>query len=263
MQPPYGKVTLLSGFILSVLTTTTLFGGKLDYDYALKWARQGDMEKSLQTLDMLYKENPQNKHLLYDYITVLGWANQDKEALSLAKSIDFDTAPRYALQNIAKSARNAKQFKYATKLYVKGAKRFPQQPDFYLGLGLTLNDMKRSKLSKKVFQKAQDKFPDNLDIKFAQAAGYEQYKNYFDAMAIYQNLLKYPKVYDKAVVKLVGTLRRQGMAFAAQKYVVLVVYYKFYIMDPVNHQILVVWSSFLTIYHTNSYKIKIDIYKVF
>ena len=34
-------------------------------------------------------------------------------------------------------------------------------------------------------------------------------------------------------------------------------------MDPVNHQILVVRSSFLTIYHINSYKIKIDIYKVF
>ena len=33
-------------------------------------------------------------------------------------------------------------------------------------------------------------------------------------------------------------------------------------MDPVNHQILVVWPSFLTIYYRNSYKIKIDIYKI-
>ncbi len=217
-QPSYFKSTVLLSLLLST-ATITLSAEKLDYDYAIKWAREGEIVKSLEALKMLHIENPHNKNLHYDYIAVLGWAKKDREALELSRSLDFNTVPASTIQNVAKSARNMKKYKHAVKLYVKGAKRFPDISDFYLGLALTLNDMKRVKLSNRVFKKAKEKFPNDLNIKFTQAELYEQNKNFFDAMNIYQDLLSNPKVHDKVVVRLVGTLRRLKMPFAAQKYI--------------------------------------------
>ncbi len=206
-------------FLTFLLICTTKLSAVPNYDFAIKWAREGELEKSIEALSRLHRENPQNKNLLYDYISILGWAKEDRKAVALSKKIDLDKAPDYTLQNIAKSARNIKKYNFATKVYVKGAKRFPNNSQFYLGLALTLSDMKRFKLSHRVFNKAKEKFPNDLDIKFAQARVYEEQKNYFDAMTIYQDLLQNPKVYDKTVIKLVGTLRRQGMPFRAQYYI--------------------------------------------
>ncbi len=217
-QPSYFKLTIVLSFLLSS-ATVMLSAKKLDYDYAIKWARTGEIDKSLNTLKKLHLENPYNKNLLYDYIAVLGWAKKDREALMLSRNIDFSTVPASTIQNVAKSARNIKRYKHAVKLYVLGAKRFPDISDFYLGLALTLNDMKRVKLSNRVFNKAKEKFPNDVNIKFTQAEIYEQNKNFFDAMSIYQDMLSNPKVHDKVVVRLVGTLRRLGMPFAAQKYI--------------------------------------------
>ena len=214
----YFKSTILITLLVSS-TTKVLFAESLNYDYAIKWAREGKIEQALKILNRLHFEHPQNQNLLYDYITVLGWAKRDVDALQLARNINFDISPMYVLQNVAKSARNSKNLKQAVKLYIKGAKRFPNNADFYLGLALTLNDMKRIKLSNRVFNKAKEKFPDDANIKFTQAEIYETHKNFFDAMTIYQKLLKKPRYHDKAVYKLVGTLRRLGMPFAAQKYV--------------------------------------------
>ncbi len=213
----YLKSLLFSILFLS-LETTTLFATP-KYNHAIGWARNGELDKSLNFLSTLHKENPKDKKLLYDYITVLGWAKKDAQAIRVANSVSFSTAPAYAIQNIAKSARNVKKYRLAVKLYVLGAKRFPNNSDFYLGLALSLNDMKRFKLSNRIFNKAKQKFPNNVNLKFTQAEIYEYNKNFFDAMAIYQELLPNPKIHDKAVIRLVGTLRKLGMPFAAQKYI--------------------------------------------
>lgn len=217
-QPFTFKLSIFTLLLLS-LTPIMLSAQMLDYGYAIKWAREGQTDKSLKILKRLYDENPHNKNLLYDYIAVLGWAEKDKEALKLSRSLDFNTVPASTIQNVAKSARNMKKYKHAVKLYVKGAKRFPDISDFYLGLALTLNDMKRVKLSNRVFNRAKEKFPNDLNLKFTQAEIYESHQNFFDAMAIYQDMLSNPKVHDRAIVRLVGTLRRLKMPFAAQKYI--------------------------------------------
>ncbi len=177
------------------------------------------MNESIKELRRLYKNNPNNINLLYDYITVLGWAEKDNEALKLCDKVDFDRAPKYLLESVAKSARNLKKYDLSAKLYIKGAKRFPTDPQFYLGLALVLTDMKKQKLALRVLEKAAKKFPRNSDIKFTRAAVYESQKNFFDAMVIYQKLLSNPKVKNKAIIKLVGTLRRQGMPWLAQRYI--------------------------------------------
>ena len=211
------KSHLFYSSLLILILFTSLHGN--DHDLAIKEARSGHYKKALRILDKLYQNEPNDQKLLYDYITVLGWAKKDKQALKLAQNINFHTAPDYLLQNIAKSARNVKDYKLSVKLYILGAKRFPKNINYYLGLSQTLEELNKNTLAIKVLQKAINIFPDNDELKLKVATIYEKDKNYFDAMAIYQNLLNKPKLYDKVVVKLVGTLRRLGMVFKAEEYV--------------------------------------------
>jgi len=211
------KSHLFYSSLLILILFTSLHGN--DHDLAIKEARSGHYKKALRILDKLYQNEPNDQKLLYDYITVLGWAKKDKQALKLAQNINFHTAPDYLLQNIAKSARNVKDYKLSVKLYILGAKRFPKNINYYLGLSQTLEELNKNTLAIKVLQKAINTFPDNDELKLKIATIYEKDKNYFDAMAIYQNLLNRPKLHDKVVVKLVGTLRRLGMVFKAEEYV--------------------------------------------
>jgi biofilm PGA synthesis protein PgaA len=212
------KNHFIKSILLLFLITVALLHGN-DYDYAIKEARSGHYTKAIQILDNLYKKEPYNQKIIYDYITVLGWAKRDREALELAQNINFNKAPDYLLQNVAKSARNAKDYKLAVRLYILGAKRFPENLNYYIGLSKTLEDINKNRLAALVLKKASKRFPQNDDLKLKTAALYEKDKNYFDAMSIYQKLLNKPKLHDKVVVKLVGTLRRLGMVFKAQEYV--------------------------------------------
>ncbi len=207
-------------FFINVLFLSALsLFANINYDKAINLARDGDIQSSLKELNRLYKKYPNDKKLLYDYITVLGWGERDKEVLKMASKVDFNDSPSYLIQTVAKSARNLKEYEKSAKLYIKGAKRFPNNEQFYIGLSLVLKDMKRYELSHRVLEKAIKKFPNNLELKFIKAALYEEQNDFFDAMRIYQKLLSNDKVKNRVVVKLVGTLRRLKMPWLAQKYI--------------------------------------------
>ncbi len=216
-QRGQGKTWIAAVAMTGVLGTTSLFA--LDYDHIIAEARAGKYPQALKALKQLYRENPHNQKLLYDYITVLGWAGHDRQAVALSSSVDMHHAPAYLIQNVAKSARNIHDYDQAVKRYIMGAKRFPNNPDFQIGLAQSLADIDKNELAIRVMQKAIKRFPRNNRLQILLAALYEKEKNYFDAMRIYQRLIDDPKLHDEVVVKLVGTLRRQGMVFVAQKYI--------------------------------------------
>jgi len=60
-----------------ILLAQSLQASGLNYDYAIKWARDGEVNKSISELEKLQHLHPQNKRLFYDYLSVLGWAIQD------------------------------------------------------------------------------------------------------------------------------------------------------------------------------------------
>ncbi|RUM63939.1 MAG: hypothetical protein DSZ03_04740, partial [Sulfurimonas sp.] len=55
--------------LLFVLSICSLHAKTLAYDYAIAWAREGEMERALSELQALHREHPRNTQLLYDYIT--------------------------------------------------------------------------------------------------------------------------------------------------------------------------------------------------
>ncbi len=206
-------------FLVAISMCSSLIASELNYDYAVKWARDGDINRSLQEFKILHQKHPINLNLIYDYITVLGWGKRDKEAISLSKKIDLNQAPDYVLQNIAKSARNIKKFDDAVALYTLGVKKFPNKHHFYIGLALSLHDQKKIEPSNIALQQAKEKFSHDNEILYSIASAYEYNKNYFDAFRIYQDLIKDPALKDKSLIKLVGVLKHLGMPFAAQRYI--------------------------------------------
>ncbi len=206
-------------FVMIISIYSSLIANELNYDYAVKWARDGDISRSLQEFKTLHQQHPTNLNLIYDYITILGWGNNDNEAITLSKKIDLNQAPDYVLQNIAKSARNIKKFDDAITLYTLGTEKFPNNHHFYIGLALSSHDHKKIELSNVTLQHAKEKFSHDNKILYAIANAYEYNKNYFDAFRIYQDLINDPALKDKSLMKLVGVLKHLGMPFIAQKYI--------------------------------------------
>jgi len=202
-----------------ILLAQSLQASGLNYDYAIKWARDGELSRSLTELEKLQHLHPENKHLFYDYLSVLGWAKEDKKAISLTRNINKQEIPLYALKDIAKSARNIGAYTYAAKLYQSGIKRDPKDPLFYQGFALVLHDMKKPKLAMRVLNLAQNRLPHDTSILESKAEMYELNKNNFDAMRIYQKLAENPATKDKYMKKFVHSLMRLGMPFVADKYI--------------------------------------------
>jgi len=202
-----------------ILLAQSLQASGLNYDYAIKWARDGEVNKSISELEKLQHLHPQNKRLFYDYLSVLGWAKQDFKAVSLSKNLNKQTFPLYALKDIAKSARNIGDYSYAAKLYQSGIKRAPKDPIFYQGFALVLHEMKKPKLAHRVLDLAEKKLPGDIGILESKAEMYELNKNNFDAMRIYQKLAENPQSKDKYMKKFVHSLMRLGMPFVADKYI--------------------------------------------
>ncbi len=204
--------------LLLCVTSTTLFAEKLNYDYAIAWAREGDIDRSLNELQTLRQQHPKNTRLLYDYITVLGWGNKDAEALALKEKIALRDAPHFVLQNLAKSARNLKKFSVATAFYSLGIKRFPDNPQFHIGLALSLYDNKKTAHANLVLERAQKHFANRDDILYNIATAYEYNQNYFEALRIYQQLITRTQMRKKSLINLIGVLRKLKMPFRAQYY---------------------------------------------
>ncbi len=210
--------TSLTFTLLLTLFATALYADIRNYDYAIEWARQGDIDRSLNELQTLHEQHPTNTRLLYDYITVLGWGDKDAQALALKEKISLRDAPHYVIQNLAKSARNVKRFNEALTLYNLGIKRFADNPQFYIGLALTLFDSNKIPYAKLVLQRAQKRFADNDDILYNIAVAYEYHRDYFEALRIYQQLITRSQMREKSLINLIGVLRKLKMPFRAQYY---------------------------------------------
>ena len=114
------------------------------YHQALAQARAGDLATALPVLRDLADRHPERPVYLYDYITVLGWAERDQAALDLLPRVDRKHAPPYVLESLAKSARNLKRYAEAENLYRGILDRRPDRHQALAGLVMTLADRGRA-----------------------------------------------------------------------------------------------------------------------
>ena len=158
------------------------------YAQALAEARAGRHAAALSILAELSRRYPERPAYLYDYITVLGWAGRDREALSLKDRIDPQRAPFYVIESLAKSARNLRRYEEAVRDYRKVLTRAPGRKAARIGLALTLADMGRGREAIASLAEAAGGLSPKERL---ETQGYVYYRmgRYFEALAAYEGVL--------------------------------------------------------------------------
>ena len=108
---------------------------------AVKLAREGKYNSAVAALSQLHQRNPEDKDVLYDFITVLSWAGEFNAASELTAIMNINEAPDYALLAASSSLRKSGRLPQSYQLYTKGNSRFPDNIDFIIGQSMVLVDL--------------------------------------------------------------------------------------------------------------------------
>ena len=114
-----------------------------EHEAALKFARQGKYDQSLELLRKLYLAGQADKAVHYDYATVLSWAGKYRQSIDVAKKLDDSELPEYCLEAVAAAHRHSGSFAKALALYERGSAAYPNNANLHAGRIMTLADMGR------------------------------------------------------------------------------------------------------------------------
>ncbi|MEM7304370.1 MAG: hypothetical protein AAF372_02460, partial [Pseudomonadota bacterium] len=85
-------------------------------EQAVKWAKAGEYERAISSLEKLHAAFPNDQHVFGDYLILLIQSGQEDHALSLAKQKGFDAIPVYAYKDLFESALKQKDDDFARHL---------------------------------------------------------------------------------------------------------------------------------------------------
>ncbi len=108
--------------------------------YAVSLARSERLETSGNILAAMHRADPTDSAVLFDLVSVLSWQDQHQQVMELAAEIDPETAPAYALEALARSARSSGQYSLAEQYYSAAERRGPNRTEPLVGLALTRAD---------------------------------------------------------------------------------------------------------------------------
>jgi biofilm PGA synthesis protein PgaA len=186
-------------------------------DRAIALARAGEPEKALDLLDELVQRYPDDKKLLEDYMVILGWAGRDSEAFSLGKIMDVAHLRSYAVESLAKSARNKGLYKESIALYTRLVAEDPARTQAQTGLVMALSDAGRHDEAFSVLQPLLQADKRNVDLLFAKAYVHEKKREKLEALWLYEEILRYaPKRRDAERLRIlaISGLGAPGVALA-------------------------------------------------
>ncbi|VAW85236.1 hypothetical protein MNBD_GAMMA17-1306 [hydrothermal vent metagenome] len=158
---------------------------------ALAFARNGETALALEQLAYLHASFPEHTQYHYDYIAVLGWAENDEDVLAHAEQLTLDELPPYILETIGKSARNIKRYGFAIQAYQTALQHTPSRLQSRLGLALALSEHNKSDEALAVLANhVVDRPSDRLALLEGEAYAYVSSKQYFAALTSYEKILQ-------------------------------------------------------------------------
>lgn len=172
--PVIGRLVALSLLVCSIQTGLSAQEIAVSdatelHEQAVRLARAGRYDESLELLAQLRQNDPENTVLIYDQIAALSWAGRDAEALALSTEIDRHAAPAYVLNAVAKSSRNLKKLEQAATWYRSAIEAEPDNVDGQIGLAMTLTDAEQYSEALETLNTALDQAPRNADVLQARA----------------------------------------------------------------------------------------------
>jgi len=156
---------------------------------AIQLARDGRHDAALVLLRELTDAYPDQPDYLYDYITVLGWAERHKQVLALVPRVRLPEAPVYVLNGFGRAARAVGDAAHAVEYYRMAANRAPDQADSVIGLANGLSDQGKTAEAADLLKSFVQRHPDDTAALEALADAYQNSNRLFDAMAAYDRLL--------------------------------------------------------------------------
>ncbi|MFQ5470472.1 MAG: poly-beta-1,6 N-acetyl-D-glucosamine export porin PgaA [Gammaproteobacteria bacterium] len=162
---------------------------KADYQRAINLAHQGHHDRALSILAGLVDEDPGNERYLYDYITVLGWAERDNEVLNYVEQLDFETLPVYVLETVGKSARNLEQYPLAIDVYRLSLKKMPGRDQSIIGLSWAYIGNKQANEAKELLQDHVGDLDDSVEVWEPLASSLLESGAVFEALKIFDRIL--------------------------------------------------------------------------
>jgi len=205
------------GGIIFLIFLNFLYSNEINIDYSniIKEAREGNIQKALNDLKILYEKYPKDKKLFFDYISILGWAKKDKEVIRLTKGMDYKIMPDYTLEIVAKSYRNLKDYKKSILFYKLCLEKNNNNLDCKYGLILVFADDKRVDEALKILSTIKNK---NYYYYFLKGYILEAKKAYFDSFINYQKAYELNKKDIDSLKGIVRTLDMLGLPYLAYEY---------------------------------------------
>ena len=158
---------------------------------AIAMAREGELDASLELIEALRAEDPENLQLIYDEIVVLQWADRDDSAVALAAEIDSEIAPDYVLRAVAKSWRNLGELETSANWYQLALTQSESDVDARIGLANVYADAGRFFDARQVLRDHPD--PENHVVRLNLAEAYvlERQGRVTEALGRYQRVLEH------------------------------------------------------------------------
>ena len=98
-------------------------------DKAIQEANNGHLSNAITSLSSLLEIEPNNQRVIYDYITILVWNNEDKKALNQLSKIELEQAPEYVLRSLARAANNEQNKQIVDDVVKTYMQRYSFVPD--------------------------------------------------------------------------------------------------------------------------------------
>jgi len=161
----------------------------VQYHRAIQLAREGRHDQALPMLRQLSKNYPARHDYLYDYITVLGWAERYAEELAQAPRLRLADAPVYVLESLGHAARVTGDPNQAVAYYRLALKRQADSAPSIIGLAESLSNQGKTHDALALLKPFVQRHPDNSDALSALANAYQSDNLPLDALAAYERVL--------------------------------------------------------------------------
>ncbi len=177
---------------------------------AVEIARHGDYKGAIAILDPLYQANPDNPDLVYDYIAILSWSENDAGAAALIKNINMADAPLFVVEAGAKSLRRLKNWEAAKELYMMGINRFHDSLQMKMGMILTLTDSGETKKAMELANELESRYSDVVAFLLTLAYAAEANNEPFIALYACQRILDKDALHKEARHRQIMLLNKLG-----------------------------------------------------
>lgn len=186
------------------------------YQKALRLYKQNKVDAALAILDQLHRANPNDARFLYDYMAIASWSGQHDLVIA-AKGLNRDVAPAYALEALAASQRQIKNYEASLNTYDLIVKRFPERAEAQVARINTLIDAQRFKDAEAQLSALRKKYPGRMDVMECSLRLSDSAKQPIDTLLEAEKILKINPGNSFALRMRFYALRKLGAAHLAAR----------------------------------------------